>query len=102
MRSMAIPGSIGDVLQSGVPDDPDPDVALEEFFDEGFMEEHTGFDSFEEFVAESPWEIEGGEDLERVPSAELDRFVRRTTQFDDLVAMRNRAARREVQERLFF
>ena len=97
---MAIAGSIGEVLLPSLPDDPDPDVSLSEFFDDDFMRAHTRFDSFEAFRAESPWDIEERGDVSGIPAAELDRFVRRTTQFDGFVAMRNRAARREVRERL--
>ena len=97
---MVARGSVGAVLPSVTSDEPDPDVTLHEFFGPDFMAEYTSFDSFDAFVAASPWSIEDGDDLDRVPSAELDRYVRRTTEFDGWVAMRNRAAGREVRERL--
>ena len=92
--------SIGDALPSTVRVESRPDVELGEFFDPAFMAEYTQFDSFEAFCAQSPWTIEDREDLGRVPTAELDRYVRRTTRFDRWVEMRNRAAGREVRRRL--
>lgn len=47
----------------------------------------TQFGSYEEYRAESPWSIEDPEDLEEASTAELDRYVRRTSQFDGWVAM---------------
>lgn len=91
---------IGAALPSASRDEPSPDVELGEFFDPSFMEEHTRFSSFEAFRAESPWSVDDAEDLEDVSTAELDRYVRRTTRFDRWVAMRNRAAGREVRSRL--
>lgn len=87
-------------LPSAFLDGPTPDVEPGEFFDPAFMEEHTEFETFDAFCAESPWQIDDRGDLARVSTAELDRFVRRTTRFDRWVAMRNRAAEREVRSRL--
>lgn len=85
-----------------VPEDPDPDVRLGEFFSPDFMAEYTRFESFSAFCAASPWAIEGREDLDDLPSRELDRYVARTTQFESWVAMRNRAAVREIRERFLW
>lgn len=92
--------AIGRVLPSALPDDPNPDVEPGSFFDPAFMREFTEFGTFEEFCAESPWDVEGSEDLVEVSTAELDKFVSRTTRFDRWVAMRNRAASREIRDRL--
>ena len=97
---MVAKGSIGTALPSIAPDEPDPDVTLREFFGTDFMAEYTDFDSFEAFCAGSPWAVEDVDGLDRIPAAELDRYVRRTTEFDGWVAMRNQAAGREVRERL--
>lgn len=99
-QDVSIGESIGNMLSSAFPDALTPDVELGDFFDPAFMEEYTQFDTFEGFCAESPWRIEDDEDLGDVSTAELDRYVRRTTQFDRWVAMRNRAAGREIRSRL--
>ena len=83
-----------------VSDAPEPDVALAEFFPPDFMDEHTRFGSFAEFCDESPWEIDERADLASIPSDELDRYVDRTTQFETWDEMRNRAAVREITDRL--
>jgi hypothetical protein len=89
-----------DVLELLAFGDVEPAVDLEEFFDPAFMREHTEFESFAAFCAESPWEVEERADLEDVPVDELDGYVAETTAFDSWVAMRNEAAERAVVERL--
>jgi len=89
-----------DPIATLVPEDPDPDVRLGEFFAPAFMQEYTQFESFSAFCAASPWAIETRDDLDDLPPADLDRYVDRTTQFDSWVRMRNRAAVREIRERL--
>ena len=91
-------------------DDPDslprklltrePDVTLEEFFDPEFMDRHTRFSSFSEFWEHGPWSLEGPSDLEQIPEEQLDSYVARTTTFDTWRRMRNRAADREIRDRL--
>lgn len=81
-------------------DRPAEDEVMGQFFDPEFMQEHTRFASIGEFWAESPWEVGGRLDIEQVPPGELDRYVDRTTRFPDWLAMRNRAAEREIHDRL--
>lgn len=81
-------------------DRPADGEVLGQFFEPEFMQEHTRFASIEEFWAESPWEIAVRGDIEQVPRGELDRYVDRTTRFSDWLAMRNRAAEREIHDRL--
>ena len=80
--------------------DPEPDVTLDEFFDPEFMARHTQFSTFNEFCEQSPWIIEGPSDLDPIPRERLDRYVARTTAFDSWRRMRNRAAGREIRDRL--
>lgn len=81
-------------------DRPINGAILGEFFDPEFMQRHTRFASIGEFWAESPWEVDVREDIEQVPRDELDRYVDRTTRFSDWLTMRNRAAEREIHDRL--
>lgn len=88
------------LLPLGMSAAPDPDVTLHQFFDPTFMEEHTNFGSFEEFCVAIPAEMDDPTEIGRLPQTRLDRFVRRTTRFDSWELMRNRAAEREILNRL--
>jgi len=79
---------------------PDPDITLDEFFDPQFMVHHTQFPSFEAFCEHSPWVISGPSDIDRIPRERLDSYVARTTSFETWQEMRNRAAGREIRDRL--
>lgn len=89
-----------DVLELLAFGDVEPSLELESFFPPAFMREHTEFESFAAFCAESPYDVEGRTDLEEVPVDELDAYVAGTTAFDSWLAMRNEAAERAVVERL--
>jgi hypothetical protein len=78
----------------------EPAVSLDEFFSPTFMRERTQFEAFAEFRAESPWTFEDRTDVDAIPTAELDDYVARTTEFDSWLAMRNATAERAVIERL--
>lgn len=65
------PGPFADV--SG-----EEEVTLGEFFPPAFFEESTAFESVEEFVVESPWEVDS---FAEVPREELDEFVDEHTDF---------------------
>lgn len=97
---MSLSGSVEPSLFPWLLGNPNPDVELEEFFTPAFMQEFTRFASFEAFMGESPWSIEARDDLDHVPTEELDRYVRRVTVFDSWEGMRNRAAEREILSEL--
>lgn len=80
--------------------EPEPAVSPGEFFDPEFMARYSRFSSFEEFSEESPWTITEWQDIDSIDMEELDGFIDRTTEFDSWDQLRNRAATRELRDRL--
>lgn len=62
-------------------------VPLRELLDSRFVNEYTDFESFDEMVARSGWEIDSHEDLEAIPERELDIFVRKHSVFSSCEEM---------------
>ncbi len=79
---------------------PDPEVGLDEFFDPAFLARHSQFSSFDEFAKESPWTITEWSDIDEIAAEDLDTFVAETTEFESWRQLRNRAAGRELRDRL--
>lgn len=71
-------------------------VDSDEFFSEPFMEDHTEFDSFRAFCDESPWTLDTPEDIQSVPSSELDGYVSKTTDFETWEEMKTTAAEEAI------
>lgn len=97
MSTGLLPEEILELLAFG---DVEQTVEPGEFFDPAFMREHTQFETFAAFRAESPWDADEPGDVEDVPTDELDAYVARTTEFETWLAMRNEAAERAVIDRL--
>jgi hypothetical protein len=66
------------------------------FFSEPFMRDHTQFDSFAAFCAESPWQVEEVGDLQDAPREQLDDYVAATTEFETWEGMKTQAAEEEI------
>lgn len=81
--------------------DVDPqrvEVALEQLCGPAFMRVHSGFDSFDQFLDESPWTVETHDDFEEIPTARFDEYVAEHTTFDTWEAMLSTAGRQWVIE----
>lgn len=61
----------------------DEEVPLRKLFDDGFVREHTEFDTFDEMVAASPSDADSADDLALVAAGTWDAFVAETTAFED-------------------
>jgi hypothetical protein len=59
---------------------------------------HSGFDSFDQFLDESPWTVETHDDFEEIPTARFDEYVAEHTTFDTWEAMLSTAGRQWVIE----
>ncbi|WNQ12304.1 hypothetical protein MJA45_04450 [Paenibacillus aurantius] len=75
-----------------VQDDPDQ-VSLEQLFPDSFMEKHTRFPSFGEFMEAGSFPVKTHEDIRNLHRELLDRHVARQTDFTDWTAMLDRANR---------
>lgn len=71
-------------------------IGFGDLFSPSFMREHTQYESFDRFTAESHWEIETETDLDAIPLDELDRYVAETTQFSSWDAMATTAAENDL------
>lgn len=76
------------------------EVPIEELFPEEFMRTYSEFESFEEFVGESKWEVQTQEDFEGIPEGEFDEYVDSHTGFNDWETMLEAAGREYVLRQL--
>lgn len=74
-------------------------VSMTGLFEPPFMEAHTDFETFEQFLEASPWTVQAQEDFESIPDAELDEYVVETTDFDSWEAMLDAGSREMVENR---
>lgn len=71
-------------------------VNTESFFPESFMRDHTEYDSFDAFREDGPWSPASADQVEAVPTEELDEYVAATTEFESWESMKNQAAEEEI------
>lgn len=76
------------------------EVPMRELFPPDFMQNYTEFDSFDEFLEASRWEIETQEDFERIPSDQFDDYVAERTGFDSWETMLSAAGREYVMRQV--
>ncbi|MCG1002893.1 MULTISPECIES: hypothetical protein [Halobacterium] len=81
-------------LQAGTHVDSDT------FFSQQFMRDHTEFDSFGAFCAQSPWTLEDFGDVQDVSREQLDEYVAANTDFQTWEEMKTGAAEEEILDRL--
>lgn len=77
-------------------------IPFDELFDESFMRSHTEFESFDELIDESPWEVESEDDFIAIPEDEFDEYVAEHSEFDDWEEMKGVAAQKWMSSRLGF
>lgn len=74
------------------------EVSLDRLCGPGFMHTHSEFDSFRQFLDESPWTVETHADFEAIPIARLDEYVTEHTTFGSWEAMLSAAGRQWVTQ----
>lgn len=79
-------------LEGGVP--------MGEIFTPEFMVMYTEFDSFDEFIEESPWSVESREDFEAIPEDEFDEYIREHTDFPSWEVMYQTGGERYFERKL--
>lgn len=60
----------------------DEALDLKDIFTDDFMSMYTEFQTFEEFLYESPVEIESQEDFDQMDMGAMDAYVSEVTQFE--------------------
>lgn len=75
-------------------------VPVSELFTPEFMRRHTDFQTFDEMVAESRYNVESLGDVDRIPEARWDEVVRCGTGFESWAAMRRLAEEGWVRREL--
>lgn len=58
------------------------ELDLKDVFTDEFMSEYTDYQTFEEFLSESPVQINSQEDFDQMDIGEMDVFVNEVTQFE--------------------
>lgn len=58
-------------------------VSFDELFTDTFMKKHTQFDNLQAFFKDSNFTIGSQEDFENIPTAELDKHVANSTNFNN-------------------
>ncbi|GGN16792.1 hypothetical protein [Halarchaeum nitratireducens] len=71
-------------------------VQSEVFFSPQFMRNHTEFESFDTFCAQSPLALDDASDLEGAPRDQLNEYIAVTTAFETWEEMKTRAAEEAI------
>lgn len=58
-------------------------VSFDVLFDNGFMESHTEFSTFNDLLLAGHYEVHSQEDFESIPQSEFDDFISNHTPFDN-------------------
>ncbi|NLV09866.1 hypothetical protein GOC74_07970 [Halomicrobium mukohataei] len=65
----------------------------------GFMLTYTEFDTFQDFLDQSPWDVENQQDFREIPGDEFDTYVRQNTEFQDWEHMQEVAGKEYVDRK---
>lgn len=68
-------------------------IPMDELFTPRFVATHTDHRTLGDFFAASRWEVRDASDIARIPSGDLDEFVRAETEFKSWDAMLRAAGR---------
>jgi len=77
-------------------------VSLAELFPPSFMRSRTDFQTIDEMVDASDFQVESAEDLDSIPEDEWDRFVADRTEFESWKDMQGAAVEEWVASKLGF
>lgn len=78
------------------------EVPLNELLPRTFMQKHSRFSSFDQFLDESPFTVETSEDFDAIPNAEMDTYVSSVTDFDSWEDMLDEATQEYVSRKMGF
>ncbi len=75
-------------------------VQSETFFSRRFMRDHTEFDSFGAFCAQSPWDLDGISDVQDISRDRLNEYIDDTTEFETWEGMKTKAAEEDIIDQI--
>ncbi|WP_440991763.1 hypothetical protein [Haloarchaeobius baliensis] len=75
-------------------------VESDAFFSESFMCNHTEFESFAAFCAQSPWALDNVSDIRNVSRDRLNEYIDSTTEFETWEEMKTQAAETEIIDQI--
>ena len=92
-----------DEMQESVKEiDGSHQVPLTELFPSKFMRRHTDAHDVDQFLENSPWNIESQADFEDIPEIELDQYVDQHSEFRTWEQMQSKAAQEWMERQLNF
>lgn len=72
--------------------DGEQSIPISELLTEGFVSEHTKFQTADQLFEASGFKVETQEDFANIPDAEWDKYIRANSSFEDWQAMLSAAA----------
>lgn len=75
-------------------------VDSDAFFSDQFMVEHTSYETFDAFCAQSPWDLRARNDVLGVSRDRLDEYVADSTDFESWEEMKTRAAEVHIVDQI--
>lgn len=78
------------------------EIPFKDLFNSTFMTRYTEFDTINSFFQNSSFTIESENDLEAIPSNELDTYVSNYTSFNSWKDMLNQASKEWISKQLEF
>ncbi|SFF72766.1 hypothetical protein SAMN05216353_10724 [Halobacillus alkaliphilus] len=80
----------------------DNELSFEELFPPSFMSAHTNFNSFQEMLDQSPFEVKSQKDFEAIPNYEFDTYISQSTNFSSWKGMQQKAVAEWTSKKLGF
>ena len=77
-------------------------VPLDELFPSEFMRRHTDAHDMDQFLENSPWDVESQADFEDIPELEFDQYVDQHSEFRTWEQMQGKAANEWTKRQLNF
>lgn len=78
------------------------EVSFEELFPPIFMQQYTDFGTMDEFLEQSPWNVETNEDFEQIPEDEFDQYVQSNSKFESWEDMLGKAGTEQISRDMGF
>lgn len=75
-------------------------VRSDTFFSRQFMRDHTEFESFGAFCTQSPWNLDGISDVQKISRDQLNEYINDTTDFETWEGMKTQAAEEEIIDQI--
>lgn len=77
-------------------------VTFDELFTESFMNKHTSFTNFNDFLVAGGFIVKSAEDFKAIPDDEFDEYIQKSTKFTSWSQMQEEATGEYVARQLGF